>query len=146
MLGGGGVPQVLGILADFAGNPVFLETPDGRLLFAAGPGTGPAGAGPLQVWEGLRGARAARAAPPAGAVLVEVPGGGPGTGSVRARLVLLAVSGSLLTVHRMAAERAAGILAVVLMQARQEEELAARGRGDFLTDLAEGRILSLIHI
>jgi purine catabolism regulator len=40
----------------------------------------------------------------------------------------------------MAAERAAGILAVVLMQARQEEELAARGRGDFLTDLAEGRI------
>ncbi|MYS05716.1 PucR family transcriptional regulator, partial [Streptomyces sp. SID6041] len=43
-------------------------------------------------------------------------------------------------VHRMAAERAAGLLAVVLMQARQEEELAARGRGDFLTDLAEGRI------
>jgi PucR family transcriptional regulator, purine catabolism regulatory protein len=40
----------------------------------------------------------------------------------------------------MATERAAGILAVVLMQARQEEELAARGRGDFLTDLAEGRI------
>ncbi|MFB8029657.1 PucR family transcriptional regulator [Streptomyces sp. NPDC056465] len=140
VLGGGGVPQVLGILADFAANPVFLETPDGRLLFAAGTGTGPVGADPLQVWEGLRGARAAREAPPAGAVLVEVPGGGPGTGSVRARLVLLAVSGPLVTVHRMAAERAAGILAVVLMQARQEEEVAARGRGDFLTDLAEGRI------
>ncbi|MFJ3703493.1 MULTISPECIES: PucR family transcriptional regulator ligand-binding domain-containing protein [Streptomyces] len=140
VLGGGGVPQVLGILADFASNPVFLETPDGRLLFAAGPGTGPVGAGPLQVWEGLRGAPGAREAPPAGAVLVEVPGGGPGTGAVRARLVLLAVSGPLLTVHRMAAERAAGILAVVLMQARQEEEVAARGRGDFLTDLAEGRI------
>ncbi|MFJ8867819.1 PucR family transcriptional regulator [Streptomyces sp. NPDC102473] len=140
VLGGGGVPQVLGILADFAANPVFLETPDGRLLFAAGTGTGPVGADPLQVWEGLRGARAAREAPPAGTVLVEVPGGGPGTGSVRARLVLLAVSGPLVTVHRMAAERAAGILAVVLMQARQEEEVAARGRGDFLTDLAEGRI------
>lgn len=140
VLGGGGVPQVLGILADFAANPVFLETPDGRLLFAAGTGTGPVGADPLQVWEGLRGARAAREAPPAGAVLVEVPGGGPGAGSVRARLVLLAVSGPLATVHRMAAERAAGILAVVLMQARQEEEVAARGRGDFLTDLAEGRI------
>ncbi|MFJ9059175.1 MULTISPECIES: PucR family transcriptional regulator [unclassified Streptomyces] len=140
VLGGGGVPQVLGILADFAATPVFLETPDGRLLFAAGTGTGPVGADPLQVWEGLRGARAAREAPPAGTVLVEVPGGGPGTGSVRARLVLLAVSGPLVTVHRMAAERAAGILAVVLMQARQEEEVAARGRGDFLTDLAEGRI------
>ncbi|MFD9292597.1 PucR family transcriptional regulator [Streptomyces sp. NPDC060030] len=140
VLGGGGVPQVLGILADFAANPVFLETPDGRLLFAAGSGTGPAGADPLQVWEGLRGARTAREAPPAGAVLVEVPGSGLGAGSVRARLVLLAVSGPLVTVHRMAAERAAGILAVVLMQARQEEEVAARGRGDFLTDLAEGRI------
>ncbi|WP_329212568.1 PucR family transcriptional regulator [Streptomyces sp. NBC_00683] len=140
VLGGGGVPQVLGILADFTANPVFLETPDGRLLYAAGTGTGAVGADPLQVWEGLRGGRAARETPPAGAVLVEVPGGGSGTGSVRARLVLLAVSGPLVAVHRMAAERAAGIIAVVLMQARQDEELAARGRGDFLTDLAEGRI------
>ncbi|WP_329115138.1 PucR family transcriptional regulator [Streptomyces sp. NBC_01465] len=128
LLGGGGVPQVLRILADFASNPVFLETADGQLLYAAGEDE------PLQVWEGLRGHR------PAGAVLVEVPGGGPGTGFVRARIALIPVAGPLAPVHRMAAERAAGILAVVLMQARQEEELAARGRGDFLTDLAEGRI------
>ncbi|MGW2644301.1 PucR family transcriptional regulator [Streptomyces sp. NPDC001393] len=138
LLGGGGVPQVLGILADFSGNPVFLETADGRLLYAAGEG--PEGADPLQVWEGLRGPHKG-APPPAGSVLVDVPGGGPGTaGSVRARLVLLPVRAPLAPVHRIAAERAAGILAVVLMQARQEEELAARGRGDFLTDLAEGRI------
>lgn len=139
LLGGGGIPQVLGILADFSGNPVFLETPDGQLLYAAG--TGPANADPLQVWEGLRGQH--QDDPPAGSVLVDVPGGGPGTGSVRARLVLLPVNAPnapLAPVHRIAAERAAGILAVVLMQARQEEELAARGRGDFLTDLAEGRI------
>ncbi|MES5822584.1 PucR family transcriptional regulator [Streptomyces sp. RG80] len=136
LLGGGGVPQVLGILADFSGNPVFLETTDGQLLYAAG--AGPEGADPLQVWEGLRGLH--KDTPPAGSVLVDVPGGGPGTGSVRARLVLLPVRSPLVPVHRMAAERAAGILAVVLMQARQEEELAARGRGDFLTDLAEGRI------
>ncbi|MBO4257753.1 PucR family transcriptional regulator [Streptomyces griseorubiginosus] len=136
LLGGGGVPQVLGILAGFGGNPVFLETPDGQLLYAAGEG--PEGADPLQVWEGLRGQH--KDAPPSGSVLVDVPGGGPGTGSVRARLVLLPVRAPLGPVHRMAAERAAGILAVVLMQARQEEELAARGRGDFLTDLAEGRI------
>jgi purine catabolism regulator len=141
LLEGGGVPQVLRILADFTANPVFLETADGQLLYAAGTGTGPAAADPLQVWEGLRGQRSAReAGPPSGSVLVDVPGGGHGTGAVRARLVLLAVSGPLLPVHRMAAERAAGVLAVVLMQARQEEELAARGRGDFLTDLAEGRI------
>ncbi|QFQ96271.1 PucR family transcriptional regulator [Streptomyces phaeolivaceus] len=136
LLGGGGVPQVLAILADFSGNPVFLETADGQLLYAAG--TGPADTDPLQVWEGLRDRH--QDEPPAGAALVDVPGGGPGTGSVRARLVLLPVVAPLGPVHRMAAERAAGILAVVLMQARQEEELAARGRGDFLTDLAEGRV------
>ncbi|MFF3752837.1 PucR family transcriptional regulator [Streptomyces sp. NPDC002018] len=142
LLDGGGVPRVLRILADFAGNPVFLETADGRLLYAAAPGAGPAAADPLQIWEGLRGRRPSHAAePPTGAVLVDVPGAGRGTGAVRARLVLPAVSAPPLPVHRMAAERAAGILAVVLMQARQEEELAARGRGDFLTDLAEGRIL-----
>ncbi|MFE6484398.1 PucR family transcriptional regulator [Streptomyces sp. NPDC057757] len=136
LLGGGGVPQVLAILADFSGNPVFLETAEGQLLYAAGSG-GP-GADPLQVWEGLRGQH--KEEPPSGTTLVDVPGGGPGTGSVRARLVLLPVSSPVAPVHRLAAERAAGLLAVVLMQARQEEELAARGRGDFLTDLAEGRI------
>ncbi|MGW1540362.1 PucR family transcriptional regulator [Streptomyces sp. NPDC002309] len=136
LLSGGGVPQVLCILADFSGNPVFLETTDGQLLYAAG--AGPAGAEPLQVWEGLRGRH--KDAPPAGSVLVDVPGGGAGTGSVRARLVLLPVRTPLAPVHRIAAERTAGVLAVVLMQARQEEELAARGRGDFLTDLAESRI------
>ncbi|MGI5442424.1 PucR family transcriptional regulator [Streptomyces shenzhenensis] len=137
LLDGGGVPQVLEILAGFGGNPVFLETADGLLLYAAG--AGPEGADPLQVWEGLRGQHR-DAPPPAGSVLVDVPGGGPGPGSVRARLVLLPVRAPLAPVHRMAAEQAAGILAVVLMQARQEEELAARGRGDFLSDLAEGRI------
>ncbi|PBC64761.1 transcriptional regulator [Streptomyces sp. Tue6028] len=136
LLGGGGVPQVLDILADFSGDPVFLETADGQLLYAAG--TKSAGADPLQVWEGLRGQH--KEEPPAGTTLVDVPGGGPGSGSVRARLVLLPVGNPVAPVHRIAAERAAGILAVVLMQARQEEELAARGRGDFLTDLAEGRI------
>ncbi|MFG2476988.1 PucR family transcriptional regulator [Streptomyces fagopyri] len=136
LLGGGGVPQVLRILADFSGNPVFLETADGQLLYAAGSGS--AGADPLQVWEGLRGQH--KEQPPAGTTLVDVPGGGPGTGAVRARLVLLPVGSPIAPVHRIAAERAADILAVVLMQARQEEELAARGRGDFLTDLAEGRI------
>ncbi|MFH8290789.1 PucR family transcriptional regulator [Streptomyces sp. NPDC018059] len=138
LLGGGGVPQVLAVLAEFSGNPVFLETADGQLLYAAGAGT--ECADPLQVWEGLRGRPADREGPPASAVIVDVPGGGPGPGSVRARLVLLAVESAPLPVHRIAAERAASSLAVVLMQARQEEELAARGRGDFLTDLAEGRI------
>ncbi|WP_320776595.1 PucR family transcriptional regulator [Streptomyces sp. CRN 30] len=137
LLAGGGVPRVLAVLAGFADNPVFLETPDGRLLYAAGPG--PEGTGPLQVWEGLRGPHK-DTPPPAGTVVVDVPGPGPGAGPPRARLVLLPVRSAPAPVHRTAAERAAGLLALVLMQARQEEELAARGRGDFLTDLAEGRI------
>lgn len=102
LLGGGGVPQVLRILADFSGNPVFLETADGQLLYAAG--TGSTGADPLQVWEGLRGQH--KEEPPAGTTLVDVPGGGPGTGSVRARLVLLPVGAPVAPVHRIAAERA----------------------------------------
>ena len=136
LLSGGGIPQVLrhpGRLQRQPGVPG-----DDRRPAPVRGRRGPEGADPLQVWEGLRGHAEGRAA--GRPVLVDVPGGGQGAGSVRARLVLLPVSARLPPVHRIAAERAAGILAVVLMQARQEEELAARGRGDFLTDLAEGRI------
>lgn len=52
LLDGGGVPQVLRILADFTANPVFLETADGQLLYAAESESGQAGADPLQVWRG----------------------------------------------------------------------------------------------
>lgn len=61
LLGGGGVPQVLRILAEFSGNPVFLETADGQLLYAAGGE--PEVADPLQVWEGMRGKPADRDEP-----------------------------------------------------------------------------------
>ena len=133
-----GSPRCCGILADFSGNPVFLETTDGQLLYAAGAGS--AGRRPAPGVGGA--ARPAQGrTPPAGAVLVDVPGGGPGRGfGARPAGPAARVAPRSLPVHRIAAERAAGILAVVLMQARQEEELAARGRGDFLTDLAEGRI------
>ncbi|MFI0775934.1 PucR family transcriptional regulator [Streptomyces sp. NPDC021212] len=143
LLRGGGVPEILRNFAEFAGNPVFLETPDGRLLYAAGTaGPRPGATDPLQAWEGLRARHADRRPPepPAGSVLADVPGGGRGPGAVRARLTVLPVAGPLAPVHRIAAERTADLLAVVLLRARQEEELTARGRGDFLTDLAEGRV------
>ncbi|WP_055553147.1 PucR family transcriptional regulator [Streptomyces sp. NBRC 110028] len=143
LLRGGGVPEILRNFAEFAGNPVYLETPDGRLLYAAGPaGVAPGATDPLQAWEGLRARRADRRPPepPAGSVLADVPGGGRGPGAVRARLTVLPVTAPLAPVHRIAAERTADLLAVVLLRARQEEELTARGRGDFLTDLAEGRV------
>jgi purine catabolism regulator len=143
LLRGGGVPEILRNFAEFAANPVFLETPDGRLLYAAGPGGARPGAtDPLQAWEGLRARHGDRQPPepPTGSVLADVPGGGHGPGTVRARLTVLPVAAPLAPVHRIAAERTADLLAVVLLRARQEEELAARGRGDFLTDLAEGRV------
>lgn len=131
LLRGGGVPEVLRLLAAFTGNPLCLEAPDGGPLYAAGPEDGAAAdADPLQAWEGLRGK----------GLRIDVPGGGHGPDAVRARLVLLPVNARLAPVHRIAAERAADLLAVVLLQSRQEEVLAARGRGDFLADLAEGRI------
>ncbi|MFH8587846.1 PucR family transcriptional regulator [Streptomyces celluloflavus] len=135
LLRGGGAPEVLRLLAAFTGNPLCLEAPDGSPLYAAGPeGSdgegGPADADPLLAWEGLRDT----------GVRIDVPGGGHGPDAVRARLVLLPVNSPLAPVHRIAAERAAGLLAVVMLQSRQEEVLAARGRGDFLADLAEGRI------
>ncbi|AJT68001.1 PucR family transcriptional regulator [Streptomyces chattanoogensis] len=134
LLRGGGTPEVLRLLADFTGNPLCLEAPDGSPLYAAGPGSGdedgPGAADPLLAWEGLRDT----------GVRIDIPGGGHGPDAVRARLVLLPVNAPLAPVHRIAAERAADLLAVVMLQSRQEEVLAARGRGDFLADLAEGRI------
>ncbi|TJZ43429.1 PucR family transcriptional regulator [Streptomyces piniterrae] len=135
LLRGGGAPEVLRLLAVFTGNPLCLEAPDGSPLYAAGPegdesAGGPADADPLLAWEGLRDS----------GVRVDVPGGGPGPDAVRARLVLLPVNAPVAPLHRIAAERAADLLAVVMLQSRQEEALAARGRGDFLADLAEGRI------
>ncbi|MFG2136999.1 PucR family transcriptional regulator [Streptomyces sp. NPDC048650] len=134
LLRGGGAPEVLRLLAVFTGNPLCLEAPDGSPLYAAGPDTGDddgaADADPLLAWEGLRDT----------GVRIDIPGGGHGPDAVRARLVLLPVNAPLAPVHRIAAERAADLLAVVMLQSRQEEVLAARGRGDFLADLAEGRI------
>ncbi|KPC62014.1 PucR family transcriptional regulator [Streptomyces chattanoogensis] len=134
LLRGGGTPEVLRLLADFTGNPLCLEAPDGSPLYAAGPGSGdeegPGAADPLLAWEGLRDT----------GVRIDIPGGGHGPDAVRAHLVLLPVNAPLAPVHRIAAERAADLLAVVMLQSRQEEVLAARGRGDFLADLAEGRI------
>ncbi|KOG89156.1 hypothetical protein ADK38_15830, partial [Streptomyces varsoviensis] len=70
------------------------------------------------MWDGLRAQRAApRPEPPAGSVVADIPGGGHGPGAVRARLTVLPVNAPLAPVHRIAADRTAGLLAVVLLQA-----------------------------
>ncbi|HCA84173.1 MAG TPA: hypothetical protein DEQ61_00890, partial [Streptomyces sp.] len=69
LLRGGGAPEVLRLLAGFAGNPVFLETPDGQLLYAAAPSSDD-GSAPA---EGAIGAIGAVGA--VGTVGTAVPGG-----------------------------------------------------------------------
>lgn len=160
LLSGGGVPEVLALLAQHVGNPVCLEDADGRLLYTASGGWTAADADPLDAWAGLRGGRPAAgsprrtpasaamptangAAPPGTPLVVDVPAGGPAAVApqpIRGRLVVLPVHGPAAPIASIVVEHAAGLLAVALRQARHEEELAARGRGDFLTDLAEGRV------
>ncbi|CAI4154542.1 PucR domain-containing protein [Streptomyces albidoflavus] len=82
LLDGGGVPRVLRTLAEFAAEPVFLETADGRLLYAAarpattgrtrstsgkgcGPAVPPTGTGPRRArsWWTYREGRRRRGRP-----------------------------------------------------------------------------------
>lgn len=155
LLGGGGVPEVLALLAEHVGNPVYLEDADGRLLYTAAPSgmVATSDADPLDAWAGLRGGRTAPGAhgyprptalTPGTALIVDVPAGGPAQGgsaqAVRGRLVVLPVQAPMPALARIVVDHAAGLLAVALRQAHHAEELAARGRGDFLSDLAEGRV------
>jgi purine catabolism regulator len=123
MVDGGGIPDVLALLAEAVANPVFLEAADGRLLHHA---AGPSGDDPIGVWT-----QAAGGAEGVGAV-APVAGGG--------RLVVLPVDAPLDAFAPAAVERAAGIVALALLRTRQEEELLARGRGDLLAELMAGRL------
>jgi purine catabolism regulator len=132
MLDGEGIPAVLGGLAETLGNPVFLESADGRLISHATP----AGeADPLEVWAATRGPGARE--PGEGVLAAAVPMGShqpPGL------LVAIEALGPLQSVAGVAIERAAGIVALGMLRARQEEELLFRERGNLLADLAEGRL------
>ncbi|HET6508172.1 MAG TPA: PucR family transcriptional regulator [Baekduia sp.] len=123
MVDGGGIPDVLALLASAVANPVFLEAADGRLLHHA---AGPSGGDPISVWTQAAGGAAGVG------VVAPVAGGG--------RLVVLPVDAPVDAFAPLAVERAAGIVALALLRARQEEELLARGRGDLLGELMAGRL------
>jgi purine catabolism regulator len=133
LLAGQGIPEVLRATADIIGNPVFLEDGEGRLLFHAGNPTD--GIDALDAWKASSspGGRAPWRAGLAAPVPLGVHGP-PG------RLLVLPVAGPMDEIAEVALQRAAGIVALALLRARQEEELVARERGNFLADLAEGRI------
>jgi PucR family transcriptional regulator, purine catabolism regulatory protein len=123
LLAGGDVPGVLAELAEVVGNPVFLEDPDGRLLFHAGTDD-------VDAWE------TARASGWPGAVGAPVASGSGRDG----RLSALPLRAPLGEDGATAVARAADIVALALLRTRQEEELLARERGDVLRALAAGRL------
>ena len=133
MLQGEGIPEVLTAVADTLRAAVFLEGRDGRLLLHAAPSD--RDVDPLAVREALR-------TPSAdghwrNAVHAEVqmgPDQAPG------QLVLVPLSPPADPAADTVLQQTAGLVALALMRTRQEDELLARGRGNFLADLADGRI------
>jgi purine catabolism regulator len=129
MVDGADIPVLLDAVVAAIGNPVVLEREDGELLFHSA-GVDADGA-VLTAWDRVR--RRLPAAPHT--VVVEVP---TGREQAPGRLIALALSGPLTLVTRPALERASGLLALATRQARQEEILVARSRGNLLASLVEG--------
>jgi purine catabolism regulator len=126
MVEGGGIPELMKALAAEIRNPVVLEREDGQLLYQAVHARDRAAV--VGEWDAVR--RGLPSAPASCAVAVP-------TGRERAagRLVALAIDGPLREITRPALERAAGLVALATRQARQEEVLQARARGDLLANL-----------
>jgi purine catabolism regulator len=132
MVDGADIPVLLDAVVAAIGNPVVLEREDGELLFhSAGAGAVDADGAVLTAWDRVR--RQLPAAPHT--VVVEVP---TGREQAPGRLIALALSAPLTLVTRPALERASGLLALATRQARQEEILVARSRGNLLASLVEG--------
>lgn len=134
MVSGEGVPAVLTTLAREIGNPVFLQTDDGRLLAHAGP--------PDATTEDLPGAwaEASDGAEAIGLSATVASGAGRRPG----RLVALPLEAPLDAFAQLAIEQAADIVALALLRSRQEDELLALGRGDLLARLADRRIAAAV--
>lgn len=131
VLDGGGIPEVLRVLAETLATPVVLEAASGRVLAHAVPGGDAQGDDALDAW-------AARGRPSAWQAGLSAPvplgHGAPG------RLVVLPVSAALDELARLVLDRAAGLVALSLLRSRQEEELVARERGSFLLALSSARL------
>jgi len=129
MLDGEGIPAVLAALAATLRAPVFLEDPQGRLLSHALPEG--FGGDPLERWEAAR----RPGAPNARVTAVRM-----GASSQDGRLLVAELRPPNDALAGVALDQAAAVVALALLRARQEEELAARERGSLLVNLADGRV------
>lgn len=137
LLDGGGIPDVLNALSDLLGNPVYLEDAHGRLLQHAGSGPGGSGDA-VCAWEAARAGSRSRG-PWRAAIVEPVP---MHAGTADGRLVALPLTRPFDDTGRLALARAADIVALALLRARQEEELLAGARGNLLAELAAGNVRS----
>ncbi len=142
MLEGAGIPEVLGALAAAIENPMILEREGGELLYHA-PHTHDSAA-VLSTWDLVT--RDLPGAPHS--IHVDIPAVGIDPHS---QLIAMEAGGPLPPFARPAMERAADLLALVMLQSRQEEILIARERGNLLarfleTDLVESEISRQVDV
>lgn len=126
LLRGATVPDVLTELSRFVANPVVLERAGQGVAYHARHQADDASV--LAAWTAF--SRDGSAAP--AAIAERVP---MGEDESWGRLIVLAVDSELGAQDRIAVERAVGLIALALMRDREDEGLAFRERGDFLSGL-----------
>ncbi|HEX6024066.1 MAG TPA: PucR family transcriptional regulator [Solirubrobacter sp.] len=128
ILQGRGVPEILAELCAAVGNPVVLEDAGGSLVYYV---SGPVGDDlALSAWADVRRGTGE------GAYAVDVRL----LDSFWGRLLALSLDRRLDEFDRVAVERAALAVAVDLLAKQHDEQLRARSRGAFLSELADGRV------
>ena len=133
ILQGRGVPEILAELVTAVGNPVVLEDAGGSLVYYV---SGPHGDDlALSAWADVHRAED-RGEAAEGMFAAEVRL----LDSSWGRLLALALETPLDDFDRVAVERAALAVAIGLLAQQHDEQLRARSRGAFLSDLADGRV------
>src|SRR3954462_11386466 len=133
ILQGRGVPEILAELVTAVGNPVVLEDAGGSLVYYV---SGPHGDDlTLSAWADVHRAED-RGEAAEGMFAAEVRL----LDSSWGRLLGLALENPLDDFDRVAVERAALAVAIGLLAQQHDEQLRARSRGAFLSDLADGRV------
>src|SRR3954465_11924891 len=133
ILRGRGVPEILAELCAAVDNPVVLEDAGGSLVYYV---SGPPGDDlALSAWADVHRAEA-RGEVAEGVFAVDVRL----LDSSWGRLLALALENRLDDFDCVAVERAALAVAIDLLAQQHDEQLRARSRGAFLSELADGRV------
>src|ERR1700754_2313289 len=133
ILRGRGVPEILAELCEAVDNPVVLEDAGGSLVYYVSGGHGDDLT--LSAWADVHRAEArGEVAGGVFAVDVRLHEGSWG------RLMALSLENRLDDFDRVAVERAALAVAIDLLAQQHDEQLRARSRGAFLSELADGRV------